>query len=68
MVSNTKEYSIAYYHAKQKLTYTCECGHIVKIYNKYRHIRTNKHNRYLNTLPQEPKVETEEVCRDCETA
>lgn len=65
MVSNTKEYSLAYYHAKQKLTYICECKHTVKIYNKYRHIRTNKHKKYLNNLP---KIEVEEVCKDCETA
>ena len=74
MVSNTKEYSIAYYHAKQRATYTCECKHIVKLYNKYRHIKTNKHIRYLNTLPKEeilievPKEEIEEVCKVCETA
>ena len=62
MVSNTKQYSLAYYHKNQKLPYICECGHTVKVYNKYRHIRTNKHKKYLDTLPK-----TEE-CKECITA
>lgn len=64
MVSNTKQYSLAYYHKNQKLPYICECGHTVKVYNKYRHIRTNKHKKYLTEVV---KPITEE-CKECKTA
>ena len=65
MGTNPKAYSLAYYHKNQKLPYICECGHTVKVYNKYRHIKTNKHKRYLDTLPKELIIEE---CKECETA
>ena len=53
MGSNTKEYSLAYYHAHKEGNITCECGKTViksGIY-KHRHTKVHKKNmEILNTL------------------
>ena len=50
MGSNTKEYSLAYYHTMKHKDAVCECGRRVKAYNLYVHRKTKIHQRHLATL------------------
>ena len=48
-----KEYNNKYYNENKEnlLKKTiCECGGSYHTMNKMRHIRTNKHNKYINNL------------------
>lgn len=54
MVSNSKEYSLAYYHAQKIGDTVCECGKKVSTYNKYRHRTSKFHLKYLAiSIPEE---------------
>ena len=50
MVSNSKEYSLAYYHAHKNGDITCGCGKTVKTYGIYKHRKTKFHQKYLTTI------------------
>lgn len=47
MGSNTKEYSLQYYHANKNEDRLCECGRQVLKYNIYRHRKSKLHQAYL---------------------
>ena len=50
MVSNSKEYSLAYYYANKKGFIACDCGKTVKGNGIYKHRKTKVHQRYLDSL------------------
>ena len=50
MVSSSKEYSLAYYHAHKNGDITCGCGKTVKTYGIYKHRKTKFHQKYLATI------------------
>lgn len=50
MGSNSKEYSLAYYHAHKEGDITCECGRTVKAYSIYIHRKTKIHKKYIAGL------------------
>ena len=54
---NMKEWSKEYYEAnKEKISeykkqpYICECGSTITIHGKYRHLKTQKHTKYSNSI------------------
>ena len=62
MVSNSKEYSLAYYYANKKGDLLCDCGKTVKGNGIYKHRKTKVHQRYLDSLviTSPPILDTEE--------
>ena len=62
MGSNTKEYSLAYYHATKGGNTTCECGKTVVKHGIYKHRLTKVHRKYVASLEnlaiETPKPET----------
>jgi hypothetical protein len=52
MVSNSKEYSLAYYHAHKEGNTLCKCGKQVKTYNIYRHNNSKIHQKYLASIAE----------------
>ena len=57
MGTNTKEYSLAYYHSIKHKDAVCDCGRKVKAYNLYVHHKTKIHQKYLASLDN-PVLET----------
>jgi len=45
-------------NTKRRKTYTCECGSSLTIYNKKRHIKSQKHQKYLE---QQKQLEDEQT-------